>query len=328
MNPATSALATGTIVLLTAAAGLAFPSSRLAYTRAAGAEHCPDEEAVRGEVRNRLGYDPFVATSDRTITVVIALDGERLEGRAELVDASGSLRGLREFSTSPDRCDDLVHAIALSISIAIDPASAETGAALQPEKTPPTYAESEPNPVLGQETPGTQGQAIGRELEWEVGLGAFGSVGTAPGPLPRLGGLLSGAVRRRALSLTLELRGELPGAAPSEQREFVSSLVELRMLPCIEMGHGLSACGVASPGRLFLSGPSAEPRAKSGGAWVLGLGARLALEWPISSFLALGWHADLLANLLPVRVESDGVYLWDSSAVSASLGMRVAVHFR
>src|SRR6266550_1775577 len=76
----------------------AFPSSRLVYALGVGAEGCPGEGALRHAVAARLGYDPFFPSAERTIMVVIATKGTELEAKVYLVDTSGVVQGLREFT--------------------------------------------------------------------------------------------------------------------------------------------------------------------------------------------------------------------------------------
>ena len=116
----------GLLVLLASQRAAAFPSSRLVYVRGPGAEDCPDQVAVREAVKKRLGYDPFFPSSDKTIIARVLREADQLRGEVELVDEHGTQVGRREFSAPVDQCDQLVRAMALSISIAIDPKSAET----------------------------------------------------------------------------------------------------------------------------------------------------------------------------------------------------------
>jgi hypothetical protein len=45
----------------------------------------------------------------------VARQEDHLTGQVELIDEHGLQIGLREFSVAPDRCDDLVRAMALTI---------------------------------------------------------------------------------------------------------------------------------------------------------------------------------------------------------------------
>lgn len=94
---------------------------RLELVRGEGAGSCPGAAALEREVARRLGRDPFSASAERGIEIVI----ERAEGkwRARLFlrlgeaseDAARSLE-----SEAPD-CEELSKAVALSVALAIAP---------------------------------------------------------------------------------------------------------------------------------------------------------------------------------------------------------------
>lgn len=98
----------------------AAPASQLVYGRGAGAERCPDSTTFRTAVAARFGYDPFFPWADVTITAEIRRDGKRLVGRVALVDPEGLVRGVRELEMPANECPELVTAMALAVSIALD----------------------------------------------------------------------------------------------------------------------------------------------------------------------------------------------------------------
>jgi hypothetical protein len=97
------------------------PRARLVYKRQPGAEGCPDESAVRAAVSTRLGYDPFVETATLTVSVFIDRDPRGLHAQIDLLDEAADNGGSRQLSSKRRDCRDLAPAIALAISIAIDP---------------------------------------------------------------------------------------------------------------------------------------------------------------------------------------------------------------
>src|ERR1700690_511548 len=100
------------------------PLARLVYVRGQGAEQCPEPMALRVAVVARLGYDPFSATASKIVLVGIEKKGGELRARVDLANAEGSIQGVRELSAPLEHCFDLIRAMALSVSIAIDPAGA------------------------------------------------------------------------------------------------------------------------------------------------------------------------------------------------------------
>ena len=120
------------VASLLAGGARAAESCVLSYVRGQGAEQCPDEARVRQAVAARLGYDPFVAWAKTTVHAQIVREGSLLRGRLFLADAENRARGSRELTAPADRCDELVAALALAISIAVDPMQASRGVPAPP----------------------------------------------------------------------------------------------------------------------------------------------------------------------------------------------------
>jgi hypothetical protein len=126
-------------------------TARLEYTRGAGALHCPDEAALRGAVASRLGYDPFRADAPRTITAAIARAGAALRAVVKLSDASGKVTGTRQLSSEQNDCSELLGAVTLAISLAIDPQSQLRAPAIEPQPPVPTPP-ADPSPFSEQKS--------------------------------------------------------------------------------------------------------------------------------------------------------------------------------
>jgi hypothetical protein len=316
--------------LASARGALAFPSSRLVYARGEGAQRCPEETALRREVAARLGYDPFFPAAERTIVVVVAAEGVDLKAKVFLIDTSGVVQGLREFNGPAERCAELVHAAALSISIAIDPAQADAAA------SPPVPPRQEPTPE-GPISAAVEPQALPtrperpREHEakrvpheawhWAAGAGTVGAIGATP--VGTFGGVMYGSARLGRASLTLELRGDLPSTIDEPRYRFSS--VGINAVPCLHWDP-LFSCLVETASRFSAEG--LDPRAPSGQSGLyLATGVRGSLELSLLSGLRLRLHADLLASLLQVRVSSGGRDVWRAAPVSASAGAALAFHF-
>ncbi|HYP98134.1 MAG TPA: hypothetical protein VER96_05640 [Polyangiaceae bacterium] len=321
--------------LSSARSALGFPSSRLVYMRGPGAENCPDQASVRDAVKKRLGYDPFFPSSDKIIIARVMRDGSKLRGEVELVDEQSSQVGKREFAAEQDQCEQLVHAMALSISIAIDPKSAETYAqgpenpAPEPRENEPASSPSAEAPVVTAATPpaappiaspARSSPQIKRWL-WSAGLGAtvqFGSM-----PKTAFGATAFGAVRSGAWSLALEGELDAPMTAHSEGVELRSSGGALKLLPC---GHWklMSACQITALRWLAATG---TPSGLGGSAGSLALGGRLGVELPLSPKFGALAYGDLLLTPLPVHLESQGNPLWKTPIFSGGLGIAAVVHF-
>jgi hypothetical protein len=86
------------VIVIRAPPGEAAAASRLIYFRTEGASACPNEEALRSAVAQRLGYDPFFAWAEQIVVVKISAASGWLRARLELVDAKGLASGARELS--------------------------------------------------------------------------------------------------------------------------------------------------------------------------------------------------------------------------------------
>jgi hypothetical protein len=314
----------------------AFPTSRLVYARGPGAEQCPDQESVHKAVATRLGYDPFFPGSDKTIVARITRESERLRGTIQLDDEHGTELGLREFSAEPSQCDDLVRAMALSISIAIDPKSAETYAKGPPDEPPPPERAAPPEPEAAVPTPPARvtpkpapkndvhapPKALGTVIDWSAGLGVMGAFGVAPAPT--LAGVAFAAIRAGAGSVALEGRAALPITTTRKDVRFRTSSDAFSVVPCAHLEFAF-ACEVTSVGWLNASGTPST--AKSGTSALFSLGGRLGVELPLTDSVRVVTAAQLLATPWPVRVVAPGSTVWQAPTVTGDLELALAFHF-
>jgi hypothetical protein len=99
---------------------------------------------MRKAVAQRLGYDPFFPAAEKTIVSQIIRDRAELRGSVQLVDGQGIVRGMRAFKVGADECEELVAAMSLAISIAIDPtrASLSTQPSIEHAEQPRTGVRS------------------------------------------------------------------------------------------------------------------------------------------------------------------------------------------
>jgi hypothetical protein len=329
-------------VLLAPRVAAAFPSSRLVYARGPGVEGCPDQAEVRDSVKKRLGYDPFFPSSDKTIIVRVLREPSQLHGEVELVDEHGTQVGRREFSAPPEQCRELVRAMALSISIAIDPHSAETygagptdvssrGAAENGVEMP----ENVPLPGRGSIVPAEQANApalstaalpassvpVPPAWRWAGGIGATLPLFSLPTRAP--GAMGFALLGKDFWSLAIEGEIELPANVRLKGVELQSSSFALKAMPCGHWGPAF-ACQVTALRWLSATGNASR---SSGRARSLSLGARLGAELPIGRSLGALAYADLLLSPTSVRLLSEGQELWRMPPLSGALGIALVVHF-
>ncbi len=323
---------------LAAAPGVAhaFSTSRLEYDLGPGAETCPAEPEVRANVVERLGYDPFVESAARTIVVRIARIDENLKATVELVDAVGSRRGRREFSAGADRCGELVSALALSISIAVDPERAQAAIDRELPATPPPTEAREPRPETrapsrrDTDAPIDTGvdavvpQPEKRALRWQLGAGGHAALGIAPAPT---GGtfVFVGAALASA-SLSLEGRADLPASTRLETGAKVgTSLLLASAVPCWEHPR-LFACALLSTGIVRASGAQIiHPGDDSG--FYAAAGLRLGTTVALYDHLALRVNLDVLDALTPVSLQIDDQNVWEAPSISGAAGVGLLAHF-
>ncbi|HEY6079031.1 MAG TPA: hypothetical protein VIW29_09525, partial [Polyangiaceae bacterium] len=124
------------------------------------ASGCVDQAELERGVAERLGYGPFESAASSTILVRVASRDAALTGTIEVVDADHRLLGKRELTSDAASCEELQRALALSLSIAIDPerALAEPPVSTEappppPEPQPPATTPVEPKPPAGAPPP-------------------------------------------------------------------------------------------------------------------------------------------------------------------------------
>lgn len=212
----------------------------LRYDR--GVESCPDEHALKAMVRASLGRDPFGDEAVRSIEAWISSIEGGLEARI-VVREGGEVTGERTLSDPDPGCEELARAVALAISVAIDPLIFRRR--IDPPVTSSVAAPVPPAPppsVPPEIAPATEV----RSTEIRAGFGVHAGYGTVPsltGSL-RLGGRLGWP----SFTLGVELRFDLPRDVRVAGRNDVSVwLAAASALACYRY-EWFSACGVGAAG--------------------------------------------------------------------------------
>jgi hypothetical protein len=330
-------------VLLSAGRAAAAPTGRLVYSRAPGAESCPDEAMLRRSVAARVGYDPFFPWAKRTVVANLARRSRDFVAIVSLVDEQGVAHGDRELRTSGD-CAELLDAMALAIAIAIDPeiltrpapsspladgsepsgvAHGVVGEPVAPPAavTPSVFVSpARPDvPTSSQPPPAT------RPANFEATLGALVSSGSAP---DLAAGLSAGAqVRWRHVSVGVEGQVEAPASRSVQGGGDVSAWPVLgAIVPCAYFGAFL-ACAVAQGGALRVSsGGVPDQRATWTALWQAG--ARAGVLIAVGESVSLRVRSDLLVNLDRARLGLRGAQVWTAPSLDGSLGIDAVVRFR
>jgi hypothetical protein len=333
-----SALAALVALAATSRTALASPTARLVYVRSAGAESCPDEPSMRRAVATRLGYDPFRPHASTTLTAEVKREGGSFRGRVRLVDEAGVERGARDLESAAADCSELTAAMALSMSIAIDPLSMMRAEkpATEPEPTelpPPVEMTDGPAvsvaPPLERTPPRDSGApAAPRPLAPErdaprFAVGAGGHVAFGIAPAPAIGLRVSAELMTKRWSVGLEGRFDLASsAASSEGGSSQTSLAGGAIVPCVRVPL-VWACGVALVSRVEAEAVGVSlPRTD---AFVfVGAGARLVAAVDLGQDFMLRVGGDLLAHPAPFELTVNGRSVYRSSPVSGLAGLAVA----
>lgn len=306
---------------------LAEEKARLVYVRGSGAEDCPNEVQLRLWVIARLGYDPFSPQASRVVIARIEGRAQQLQATVEVADQQGVSTGRRDLSSKAAQCQELARALALSISLAIDPerasaAPAQAAPASVPEPTAPTEP---PAPVL-LPSKATEPAATHNSATWRLTVGAafVGASGVLPGPA--WGGSIDIGIRRHWLSLAFEGRGLKALARELQPRgELSGSLLGSAVVGC---GHldAFRLCLVGQVARQGLSS-SGVTRPSSSSAPYAAVGGRLGWAWPFARHFALLLGLEATVNLTRNSAALDMLQVWKAPSFGGALTSGIETRF-
>lgn len=278
----------------------------------------------------RLGYVPFADQATLAIRAHVRRAGSGLS--AELKVNDGGSESTRQLGSATRDCGELSRALALAISVAIDPMSLTRApspppAEPEPAAPPPTAAStpSAPPPATpAAPPPAPPSKPVrGAELDSKLRLRVFATGHAALFTLPGVSGgaSLGLGVRRRALWLDGEFRYDFPGSAQPESGtgRVKAGLLGGTLAAC----HGnlkLGLCALGLAARVSAEGSEvAEPKQAS--SLLLGVGARASFEQRLIGAWFFRAHIDALYLVTPWRLELRGQSVWDSSPVALSPGL-------
>ena len=330
-------------LLLICAPGHARVPTRLVYARTHAARDCPDEAALAAAVAARLGYEAFSPWGDQTILATVTRNGGILLGRAELIDHDGIAQGSREVRLSKPECDELILALALAISITLDPLHVEAPAtspagvtppsADAPERTVPPLAEptAAPSAELTAVSPPAgarpdRAPVRSREpVTWHITGAAIGALNV--GPHFVMGGRLGVVAKRGRWALGIEAWSTFPSAqATSQAGEVRVRLLSAALTPCMRLVGGFSLCGLGSLGAMRAEGRGVEaPRVEN--VLHATLGGRGLFVLPLGNGFELLASADLAATLNRPRFQLDDAEVWRPGPALALVGIGAAARF-
>lgn len=335
-------IAIGVAALFVPRVARAAPSARLVYARGPGAEACPDEGGLRKAIASRVGYDPFFPWAPLTVSVEVMRDSGHFRGRIVL-EMGGFEKGAQTIDETPGKdgatCEDLLDAIALAVSVALDAAravptdtAADSSAPAEPEKPPAPVvpAPDEKNPP----TPARKADESSvahpsyvvhphdtRRLSLWVAPGA--RVGFGAWPAATLAPDLFVELRYGAIGFGLEGRYDFPvtvTVGPNEQASIDRATGSF--VPCFHVGW-FTPCAIATLGENHAAGVRVEG-ASSATALYAAFGGRVGADVALVPRLHLLGTADVVGTAPPIRI-AVGPNVIRNSAAEASVGIALLV---
>ena len=308
---------------------------QLRYARDAGDASCPDEAALRAQVVERLGYDPFRDDAPTAIVATIRRGPTGRRAETRLYDGAGRELGVRQLSSPHDDCVEIASAMALAISVAIDqialarsiatvPAAAATPP--QPPPAPPLPPPpATPRTATTAPAPRPQPASAFRDLGLDAQLGVLATTGFGPGPT--CGATLGVRVSHGALSIAIAARVDLPQAVAFRDGIVVALPIAGDIEPCLRLGRvALCLLGTFGVRRAWASGYAAANLVLD--SPLVAFGARLGWEHPIGGRFALRWRADAQLVTSQLALWIDGEVAWRSPPLTASVGVDLVLRLR
>lgn len=311
-------------------------SARLVYDRGPGAESCAGEPALRAAVAARLGYDPFFPWAHDTVVAEVERTGDGFRARVKLVGEDAIERGAREIAVHNESCVAVTEAIALTISLIIDPsrmtggspAGASEGAQESADslESPPTKRRPpESPPEL--EAPSASKPANGSRdpLAFEVGAQVLG--GNAPAPNFGVGFAATFGVAWRSLSLDIEGRFDAPVSAQGASELKAESWIAAgQVVPCVHFAWAFG-CAVLAAGVLEASGDTVTQSRPQAAFWAAA-GGRLGVQvMPVGDHLFLRAFVDVVGTFPAYTVQIDRLTVYSVPPVASDVGLGAAWRF-
>lgn len=244
----------------------------LRYERGPELEGCQSDASLRRSVAAHLGYDPFRGTRGIVVDASIERAAPGLVAHVQAKGEDGAPLGKRELRSERGDCVELSRALALAISVAIDPfvlsrvqTPSDAPIASEPEplaepvetQTPAKRSDELEAEASTESTPVPNGDSKDRERRPYLSLDA--SLGWGFVPAPR--GALSGGVYwplMSMLTVQAELRVDLPASDDGPRGGSVTaSLAGARVHACAA-GDRWGVCLGTAQSLLFASGTGVD----------------------------------------------------------------------
>jgi hypothetical protein len=314
-------------IVLAVAGAHASPSARIVYARGKGAEACPSEAELRKAVAVRLGYDPFFPTATKTVVAQVSRAPQGYRARVQIVGDDGNVRGERELATAGDDCGELITAIALAVSLALDDLDKiepsppdDPHPAAQPVDAPPV-SERERTPSA--EAPPAPAPPAAPQPPYAVMVGATLAAGVAPSPSLGIG--IAGTIRSGVFAARLDARIDAPASTDISPGTVSTNAVSASIDGCLR-GDSLFACAGPGFGWIFTRTTGiARPGSDSSPFFLVV--ARAGLDIPISTRLFVEPSIEGFTNLTRHHVDVDGARVYTMPVIGGAAAFEVGGRF-
>lgn len=294
--------------------------ARFAWVRGVDADKCVGRVGLEEDVKGRLGYDPFTLPSD------LGIEGSIVRAapsgfRAEIVvrDAQGKVLGTRTLASKEPDCKSLGEAVAVAITVAIDPDS--------PAERAPAVEELPPEPVAPAPAPPAAAPPAPHEDIARLTVLGGASAGLLPEVTPALG------LRGRAI---LGARFELgigamfwPESKTANGIGFamVSAAFDACVVPLLS-ARVLRWCGALHVGAfdVFVHAPDLAPVEVGMFSWVgasTGPSLSIPIGGPVSFEASVSAVVPITRRQAFVRGTADAVFEQSPVAGHADVGLGV-----
>ena len=299
------------------------------YSRTTEAVGCSDEPGLRQAVARRLGYDPFVAASANTVVAELrGGDGDGLKARVYVVRDGNMAGGARELSSPTRDCTELMAAVALALSIAIDPDALDRVEQASPPAANREIHENQPLDATAvtseadakrenEHREGPRADVAIKKVDMkvlpapvkasrtlEVTLGPLAYVATGPVPAPNFGfGIAAGVVLAKHWVAALEPAFSLKSSASITSNSNVGAHVN-SWGGAVHLGYqfkGLYGGALFEAERLTSEGYGIV-NPVTNRSWWTGVGLRLGYGVALTRHVSLVPHVDGVAGLRQLRL--------------------------
>jgi len=280
---------------------------------------CPSAAELSRVVRERLGYDPFVAdAAEVRHRVKASIERAPLgaEAHLEWLDADGHSEGERRLGAEGGDCGELGRGLAFAIAVQI-----QLRASIEPPPPPPKPA-PEP-PKIAPPPPPPRPEPSTTTVS--AGAGVLGQHGLTPGFSPGL--RLFGSIGNEHASLELSTEATLrTERRASDQTGFAANTLGAKLAPCAHVAI-VGFCALGMLGQLSVRGLGVD-RIENPSSLVGGAGLRLQVLWPARSVIGGLLHAEALALFTPRTILVNRQEVWSTAPIVFSAGIDLAAIFR